>query len=341
MNSRAFIRMVGLLFAVLVLTVYALIVLVDPYSNVAFSLPIDRAPISTNQRFAFPSIARNQAYDSVVIGSSTMRLLDPDRLDPMLDARFANLAMNSATAYEQMRVHALFSLHHPQTKYVIIGIDDSWCKREDEIEKYTFREFPEWMFDENPWNDLLYLFNDKALENTVRLLELVGGRREPKYEKTGYRDFTVDFGKYDRAAVEKRLYPKGKSSAKGPGQLAPSNIRSDWRFAAHPLLESMLALNATTPNNTVLVFAPIHAAYLARAEPSYRTCKDRIVKIGQAHGVRIIDFMRESEITKLDDNYWDPLHYRSEVARIIEEDIANELNDSKVPSNRYVTYESK
>jgi hypothetical protein len=273
-----------------------------------------------------------------VIGSSTMRLLNPERLDPLLGARFANLAMNSATAYEQMRVHALFSLHHAKTKYVIVGIDDSWCKREQAYEKFTFREFPEWMFDENQWNDLLYLFNDKALENTVRLLELVGARREPKYEKSGYRDFTVDFGNYDRVWVEKRLYPRGKSPATGPGQLAPSSLQPKWEFATHPLLESMLALEASLPKNTILVFAPIHAAYLAQTETLYRECKDRIVKIGRTHGVRIIDFMIESDITKRDDNYWDPLHYRSEVARIIETDIANELNESKSRSTRYVTY---
>ncbi|MFT4563509.1 MAG: hypothetical protein ACI9BW_003265 [Gammaproteobacteria bacterium] len=338
MNSRSFILSILLIFAFLVLAVYALIVLVDPYSNIAFSLPLDRAPISTNQRFAYPTIARDQRYDSAVIGSSTMRLLNPDRLDRMLDANFANLAMNSATAYEQMRMHALFSLHHPQTKYLIIGIDDSWCKREQHYEKFTFREFPEWMFDENPWNDLLYMFNDKALENTVRLLELIGDQREPKYEKNGYRDFTGGFGIYDPTAIEKRFYPKGRTSARGPGQLAPSNLRPDWRFATHSLLASMLALEATSPKHTALVFAPMHAAYLARAEGLYRECKDRIVKLGRTHGVRIIDFMIESDITKLDDNYWDPLHYRSAVAEIIEADIANELKEPKSSSNRYLTY---
>jgi hypothetical protein len=71
MGSRAFIRTFLGAFVVLTLGTYLLILLVDPYCNVPFSLPLDRAPISTNQRFAYPTLARDRAFDSVIIGSST------------------------------------------------------------------------------------------------------------------------------------------------------------------------------------------------------------------------------------------------------------------------------
>ena len=45
--------------------------------------------------------------------------------------------------------------------------------------------------------------------------------------------------------------------------------------------------------------------------------------------------MRDSVITREDDNYWDPLHYRAAVARIIEHDIGAALNGHPEPQSWY------
>jgi len=246
--------------------------------------------------------------------------------------------MNSATAYEQMRIHDLFVRHHPTTKVILIGIDDSWCKRETSYEKYTFREFPEWMFDENPWNDLLYLFNDKALENSVRLLEFVAGKRSPKYEKNGYRDFTLGFGTYNKGVIAKTLYPKGSPDEPRVPTLNPSNDHPKWKFATHELLRNMLRHELAKQAETILVFTPLHGGYLARGAVLYAECKTRLLRIAEANSVRVIDFMIDSEITRVDDNYWDSLHYRAPVARTLERDIAAVLRESVPQSSRYRTY---
>lgn len=325
------------MFAVLAGASYALILGVDPYGNSPFSLPLERAPVSTNQRFSYPVLARSARFDSAIIGSSTLRLLDPDRLDEASGAKFVNLAMNSATAYEQMRIHALFLRHHPDARAVIIGIDDSWCRRESTVERYTFREFPQWMYDENPWNDLRYMFNDKALENTVRLLELLAGKRAPKYEANGYRDFTLDFGTYDPRAVAARLYPNGRPAARRIPDIPPQGQHPQWQFASHALLSEML--ERTPPGTrTLLVFVPFHGDYLARSEALYRECKARVLAIAADHKVTAIDYMRESPITREDDNYWDPLHYRAAVARIIEQDLGAVLDGRSEPQAWYGIY---
>ena len=331
---RGFLRTAAGVFAALAGATYALILLVDPYGNIPFSLPLERAPISTNQRFSYPVLARAARFDSAIIGSSTLRLLDPARLDAASGARFVNLAMNSATAYEQMRIHELFLRHHPDPRAVIIGIDDSWCRRENAVERYTFREFPEWMYDENPWNDLLYMFNDKALENTVRLLELLAGKRSPKYETNGYRDFTRDFGAYDPRAVAARLYPQGRPATRRIPDIPAQALHPQWKFATHALLRTMLE-RTPADTGTVLVFAPMHGDYLARSERLYRECKARILAIANDRRVTVFDYMRDSVITREDNNYWDPLHYRADVARIIEHDIGAALNGHPEPQSWY------
>lgn len=308
---------------------YLFIVLVDPYDSVPFSLPLEREPISTNQRFSYPSLARNKIFDSAIIGTSTARLLKPERLNALTGDRWVNLAMNSATAYEQMQVLKLFLRHHPNPKHIVIGIDDAWCNPTKEIQKFTFRPFPPWMYDDNPWNDLLYLFNDKAFENAVRLVEYWSGKRQAKYDRTGYRDFTEGFGPYIPELVAGRLYPKGKRiDAIQKDALQPASNESERiLFASHDLLRNVISRSMSGVNLTIL-FMPLHAEYLYRGSTNYKACKRSIIEsVSGANRAKVVDWMRIDTTTLTDRNYWDSLHFTALVAKKIEVDITkNFLN---------------
>ena len=301
--------------------VYSFIVLVDPYDNVPFSLPLEREPISTNQRFAYPSLARKPEFDSAIIGTSTARLLKPERLNKLTGDNWVNLAMNSATAYEQMEMLKLFLRHHPKAKNIVIGIDDAWCRPGTELQKFTFRPFPPWMYDENRWNDLLYLFNDKALENAVRLIEYWLGKREAKYDRTGYRDFTEDFGERNSTLNAPIL--------RSEGLLRPNALEAidnqESVFAAHELLATMLYQRSLVPTVTLL-FMPMHGAYLFQGGVNYQYCKGSIKQlIRKVKDVGIIDRMRIDPLTTNDSHYWDSLHFGTEVALDLEKNIAKQL----------------
>ncbi len=307
------------------LGLFAFIVALDPYQNVPFSPDLPRAPVSQNQRYAYPAIARDPQFDSVVVGSSTARLLNPLRLDALLEARFANLAMNSATAYEQLQIARLFSTHHDPMRYFVLGIDDSWCRREAHYRKYTFRSFPEWLFDNNRWNDLLYLFNDKALENAVRMWELLHGRREPKYARNGYKDFTRDFGAYDPNVVRTRLYPDTSGSPQNHTAftVTPEFNHTEWRYANVSLLTPLVASIEERDALLLVVFPPYHAFHLSKNAASYRECKARVLNQLRARKkIVILDYMLDSDLTRNDNNFWDPLHYTDAVAQDIERDLA-------------------
>ena len=331
MNWTRFLRALFAYVLGIGLLVYLFILLIDPYQDVPFSPDLDRAPVSTNQRFAYPALARNPAFDSAVIGTSTLRLLQPGRLDTLLGTHFVNLAMNSATAYEQSRIHEVFMRHHPESKLLIFGIDLSWCTRGDEIEKYTFREFPQWMYDDNRWNDLLYLFNDKALENAVRMVEYLDGAREAKYDKNGFRDLDKDFGRYDIDKTRRSLYknaPGGLRPEYDVPDLSPTRAHPEWRFASHELMRRMLE---RTPDVTtkIILFVPFHGYLLHTSGEVFAECKGRIVdRVGATPNTFIMDYMIDSTITADDRHYWDALHATTPVARQMEHDIAHLVRGS-------------
>jgi len=181
----AFLRYLVVSAMVLALLLYAFILVLDPYQNVPFSPSLPRAPVAQNQRFSYPALARDGVFEGLVLGTSTLRLTDPAALGAGLGVPFFNLSMNSATAHEQHELGRLALRHHAHLRYLVIGVDEVWCSRREDLADYTFRAFPAWMYDEDRWNDLPYLFNDKALEDALRMLELLAGWRAPKYGRDG------------------------------------------------------------------------------------------------------------------------------------------------------------
>ena len=66
----------------MVAALYAFVVLVDPWGSLPMDLKLDRVPVTSNQRFAYPVLARSDAFDSAIFGTSTSRLLRPAALNP-------------------------------------------------------------------------------------------------------------------------------------------------------------------------------------------------------------------------------------------------------------------
>ncbi len=304
------------------------VALLDPFGVSPIRLPIARPIMDINQRYMYPQIVRAKAHDSVVIGTSTSRLLDPNDLNATFGGRFANLAMNAATAWEQTELAKLYLRHQPAPKAFIVGLDRMWCQREGELQKITFRGFPEWMYDDNPWNDLPHLFNSQTLEITGRLILYHLGLMPERIRSDGYEVFTPPEATYDLARARWHIYrdvPGGTISPITPAVTLTDAQRAALAFPALAWLDDLLSRVPPT-SFRMLAAMPIHIA--AQPRPGSHeaavvgACMDRIAAIARRHGVPYVDFAIPSPVTTRDENYWDPLHYRLPIARRIIEGMA-------------------
>jgi hypothetical protein len=303
------------------LVLYAFVLIVDPYDTVVFSPSFDREPVTTNQRFSFPALARKARFDSAVIGTSTTRLLEPARLNAGFGGSFVNLSMNSGTAYEQAQIFRVFARDHRRPRTVLFGVDVVWCQVSETYEKFTPRPFPAWMYDDDRWNDLLYLFNLAALEEAARQFAYLSGLRRPKYGKDGYTNFLPPRHVYDIERARANLYrdaaPAVKPAVEPPVTVGAAT-RAGWVYASHPLMAEMLrALPEAT--RKVVLFVPYHHFHQpapgSLADAQWAECKRRLTDLaGGFANAHVLDFMIRSEITLEDANYWDPLHYDTAVA---------------------------
>src|SRR5262249_17837382 len=103
-----------------IVLVYLFILLIDPYDMVPFSLPLERPILSVAQRFTYPQIVRSRRFDSLIVGSSTARLIDPQQLNVPFGARFANFSMNAMTAWDQLGIARYFLRHARPPRFLTL-----------------------------------------------------------------------------------------------------------------------------------------------------------------------------------------------------------------------------
>ncbi|WP_460451694.1 hypothetical protein [Alsobacter sp. SYSU BS001988] len=299
----------------------------DPYSSgLLRAKPI--ALQDENRRFSYPQVVRAHMFDSAVIGTSTIRLLKPDRLDAAFGAHTLNLGMNAATPWEQSKVADLFLRETPRPKLVIVGLDPHWCSPEATLpsRRLTAMAFPESFYDDDPWNDWGYLFNLRTVKMSWRLA-MNYLRKKPKQiiSLNGYDVFTPDEAKYDAARAHGHIVSEARFAVSDMNAPQERFDPKEFTFPALPWLEQILA---RTPDSTTkfVLFPPAPSVLLAK--PDSRTgalldaCKAKVAEIGATHGATVVDFRYPNPVTDDETNFWDSVHYRLPIADRITDALA-------------------
>jgi hypothetical protein len=297
---------------------YAFILALDPYGTRAAPGHAPSPIMDLNQRFMYPQVVRSGRFDAAIFGTSTVRLLDPQKLGAALGGRFANLGLNAGTPWEQIQLADLFLRHVPQPTTLIFGLDATWCEEDADRKKLTFRAFPPWLYDESRLNDLPELFNLTSLEIAGRLALHRLGLMPERIRGDGYEVFVPDEARYDLARARMHIYAEGPLAPppREAVRLAPAE-KAAVRFPALTWLDELLR-RVPRATSVTLTMMPIHVA--SQSRPGTRTaaveaaCKERIADLGTRHRAAVVDFRLPSPVTTEDSNYWDPLHYRVGIA---------------------------
>ncbi|MBO0753542.1 MAG: hypothetical protein J2P53_15590, partial [Bradyrhizobiaceae bacterium] len=260
--------------------------------------------------------------------------LDPAALDRVLGARFANFALPGATAWEQVRIVDYFRRTIAAPKAMLVGIDHEWCYRDinagvTKIATAKERDFPDWAYDENRWNDLLYLLNIPAVEAAGRTFAHLVARVPGRVRDGGFEIFTPPEPAYDLGRAREKIYGRVGSDLIASYAPAPES-RAAMNFPALPWLDDSLA---SLPRQTrkFLVFPPVHAHVLPRTgsprAAQEAECKRRVAAIAQRRGAILVDWRIASALSVEDSNFWDPLHYRLAVGDRLIDDLGRIVHE--------------
>ena len=288
--------------------VFALVILVDPYDSGRFGLIGIKGISDESPRTANASRGRDPQFNAAIIGNSTGQLLKPAELSQATGARLVQLTVPGTGPREQIALLRWFVRHHPRPNALVIVTDTAWCT--DDPELRMINPFPFWLYSDNDLEYLGRLFSSRALDRTVRRIQLGLGLRTPS-AADGYWDYElIGHGEFRPA----------------PPPNEPPDGAMDF-----PAIQPLANILATIPDiPVVLVMPPVIASSRPQPDSSgsarLAICKTALAGLvaGRPHS-NFLDFRVDDPLTRDQSNFLDPQHYRASVARRMEQRIAESL----------------
>jgi hypothetical protein len=331
-------------FAGVVGVVYVFIIAVDPYDSGRFpalglrglfdglqrsgNAAADRAARSdaagfgdtdTSQRTGNVALGRSARFNAAIFGNSHGQLLSPQRLSQGTGLDFVQLTVPGANVREQLAMLGWFMHHHAEARALVLALDERWCVTDPALPLRS--PFPFWLYSDS---DMVYLANalsTRTLRDSFRRLASAAGA-SASIDGAGYSD-----------------YEAGKAWSFTPGKPAPAEgfpARDDRPFRREPDFPGLILLDA------VLAEVPAKTAVVIVLPPQFYTqlppagtggarfrdyCKWQIaLRAARGAGSAFLDFLVDSAITRNPENFMDAEHYRTNVAEMIEAEIAAALN---------------
>lgn len=136
-----------------------LVIAVDPFFQYHKPLPGLHYVID-NQLSQNAGMVKNFDYDSVILGSSMTVNFDTSLFEETMGLNTLKLSTNAAYPKDISTFLDLVQKQDKELKKIVIGIDPTNYSAEPEITAYPY---PEYLYDENLFNDVSYLFNKDVI----------------------------------------------------------------------------------------------------------------------------------------------------------------------------------
>jgi hypothetical protein len=281
----------------------------DPYDSGHFALFGSKGVPQFGPRLAVASFGRKPEYNTAIIGNSTMQLLDPASIVGK-DVHAVSLAVSATGPKEQLSVANWFLRHHPgdKTRALIFGVDGRWCEPNQSLT--LTHPFPFWLYGSSTLKYAVNMMQYQTLESAVRKIKLLTGA-VPAMRADGFNDYTL--GRvWDRAGFLERV-------GAIEDEPEPEAVETQtYDFQSADLISDFLS-KLPAEVQVIFVMPPhFHPETEGPAADQHQACRATFKAImeGRAN-TDIIDFLGHRDLTSMEQDYFDRLHYGTRVAKVM------------------------
>ena len=164
------------------ITIVIVMVIVDPYFH--YHKPIRGISYRLySERYMNDGIAKNFEYDAVITGSSMNQNFKTTLMDELFGTNAIKISFSGA-GFQEIKNHLDTALSSGNdVKYVLWGIDYNGLFREHYWKGYT--EYPDYLYDDNVFNDASYVLNKNILFEGlfIDLLRTIQGEQVTTFDE--------------------------------------------------------------------------------------------------------------------------------------------------------------
>ena len=301
----------------------AAVAIVDPFEvyhkATAFIPPITDG----TQFYANAGIAKNYAYDSMIIGSSMTENFRPSQLDALLGGQFVKLCVSGGSPFSHRQMMDMAFATH-DVRRVLYGIDV-------EALTYYYRspasDMPDYLYDDDLFNDVSYWFNKSVLFKYIPQCLRTLGQTDPGQRDTMYA-WGEDFFYGRKAATRGVTFSHEIYDQHDDGSEAALSEQSllNVEYNYLPYIEQH-------PDTQFIFFYPPYSmvrwyVFYTRGQLEYHLKQKQALTeiLLRYDNVQIYDFQARTDWTLNRDHYVDTEHYGPDINDAMAEAIASGEN---------------
>lgn len=323
-----FIRCIAALLAV-VLLVFLIIWIFDPYFH--FHKPFSFVSYRLyDERYMNDGISRNFDYDTIITGTSMAQNFKTSEADRLLGVNSVKETFSGA-GYKELSENLERALRRNEDlKTVIWTMDFNSLIREKDYDQYD--DYPTYLYDDNPWNDVSYVFNKTTWYQGVfpNIIKTLTGQPSTTFDEysswdkeTGYAYIMASYDRWEEKA-----------------EMIAGLTEEEQEMVAANVQQNFVDLVNQYPDTTFHIFyTPYSICWwdFMNQEGMMRMQFDAEListeLLLQCPNVRLYNFNDQYDIITNLDNYRDKEHYSAEINTKILEWIAN--GDGLVTKENY------
>lgn len=284
--------------------------------------------ILEEQRYQNDGITRHFDYDAVITGTSMTENFSCSEFDRAFGTNSIKVPFSGAT-YKEIEENLKVSYESGHTpKFVLRGLDYTLLVRDKDELRLDMGEYPEYLTNSNPFDDVKYLLNRDAIV-TYTIPMILGYIRG---EEGGHTSFDAYSYTASTSTFSKEEALAGRSSFSDPEEIHEVT-EEEIRMVTENIEANVLSVAEEHPETTFLYFFPPYSmAYFGGVREEGNLEKELLLKqkaidmMLEYDNIHIYSFTMETDITADLDRYRDQAHYDEDVSSWIIEKIAEGEN---------------
>lgn len=292
-----------------------LVYVFDPYFHYHKPFPFVRYRLY-DERYTNDGISRHFDYNAMVTGTSMAQNFKPSEIDALYGVKSVKETFSGSGLKEQSENLERALRRNDDLKTVFWSLDYNILMRDKDWTQYE--GYPTYLYDDNPWNDVSYLFNKSILYHGV-LTNIV-------MTLTGQESTSMDeYSSWDKPTGSKYI----KASYIRPEEAAPMAPHLEdfeYKWVTETIQQNIVDLVKQYPDTTFYIFYTPYSIYywdyrikegllLAQFEAEEIATKMLL----ECDNVKLYNFFNHYDVVCNPDNYRDKEHYSAEInSRILE-----------------------
>ena len=295
------------------------VIVIDPFFH--YHGPIKGFPyVLSEERYQNDGIVRHFDYEALITGASTTQNFRASDAERLFHKTTVKVCFAGATYKETDSIIRTALKANKDLKLVIRGLD--MTRISDDKDLMAYDEYPQYLYDRNPFNDYDYLFNKDVIK-------IIGEGFENLLKGKGPTDFD-EYGSFAAGKTFSKEAVLAGYARLSPEDYEPAPLSEEERTRIKQNVEQNIIETAkSNPDVLFYVFVPPVSVCTWDAlritggfESTLEALRYMYEMLLEVDNIRIFGFDDRIDITGDLDNYMDTVHFSPEINALILECMA-------------------